>query len=159
MLTDIEHMNLNRQVGYMQSAPKQQETGVAHPKGGLRNQYQGWKHILVLAMSIGWMFAKCMQHDSCDTGPGHIKIVLVLSFNFVKFQIDSVKHLQVTVCRKNFKMAAIMLFQTIPTSKVTLPRWCPIVLLSFKLIVRSVFELEFGNGISRWRLSCFSQWH
>ena len=32
--------------------------------------------MLVLAMSTGWMYAKGMQHYSCDTGPGDTKIVL-----------------------------------------------------------------------------------
>ena len=45
-------------------------------KGGLRNQYQGWQDIQVLAMSTAWMDARCMQHDSYDSGPEHVIILL-----------------------------------------------------------------------------------
>ena len=42
-------------------------------------------------------------------------------------------------------MAAILFFQKAPISKETYPRWCPTIMLSFKSIGRSVFELESGN--------------
>ena len=30
----------------------------------------------IVTCHLGWMHARCMQHDSCDTGFGHIKILL-----------------------------------------------------------------------------------
>ena len=55
----------------------EKKLGLYTPNGGLCNQYQGWQHILVLAISTEWMYARYMQHNSYDTGPGHLKIVLV----------------------------------------------------------------------------------
>ena len=34
------------------------------------------------------MYATCLQQNSCDAGPGHIKIVLGLAFHFFKFESD-----------------------------------------------------------------------
>ena len=46
-----------------------QETGVVDiKKAGLHNQYQGWSHILVLAMSTGWMYTRCMLNFGVPQG-------------------------------------------------------------------------------------------
>ena len=52
------------------------------------------------------MYAK----DSCDTLLDILRQCWILSFNFVKFEIYKQKHLQVTVCKLNFKMVAILFF-------------------------------------------------
>ena len=79
--------------------------------------------MVLFAIKIHKMYARCMQHDSCDAGSGHVKIMLgSVSFHFVKFEMDEQNHRQVTVCKQNFKMADILFFQMEPTLKATYPK-------------------------------------
>ena len=51
---------------------KEQETGVVDPKRWVAQSTSG----RVTHTLSGWMYARCMQHDICDTDLGHIKIVM-----------------------------------------------------------------------------------
>ena len=56
------------------------------------------------------------------------KLCWVLSFYFVKFEINWQKHPQVTVCKQNLKMATILFFQMAPILQTTQLGCCLITL-------------------------------
>ena len=82
-------------------------------------------------------------------------LALVVSYHPAKFQIDQIKHLQVRVWKPKYlgyEHTPKRPNTPTPILKATKSRWCPINLLSFKLIRLSIFELESGNQNVDWQM-------